>query len=68
MPHECVTNFTETIRREFPVKVTIPDGLKFEHRFGSLYIKDSDSDNNVWSSPEVAVRNGLATIKKIEVD
>jgi hypothetical protein len=67
MPHECVTNFIETIRREFPVKVTIPDGLQYEHSFGHLYIKDPGSNNNVWLSLEVAVRNGLVTVEQIKI-
>jgi hypothetical protein len=67
MPHECVTNFTETLRREFPVKVTIPDNLQFEHSFGHLYIKDPTSTNNVWLSLEVAVRKGLVTVEQIKI-
>jgi hypothetical protein len=65
MPYECVTNMTETIRREFPVKVTIPDGLQFEHRLGYLYIKDPKSNDNVWLSLEVAAREGLVTVEQI---
>ena len=67
MPRECVTNFIETMRREFPVKVTIPDGLQYEHSFGYLYIKDPDSNNNVWFSLEVAVRKGLVTVEQIKI-
>ena len=67
MPRECVTNFIETMRREFPVKVTIPDGLQYEHSFGHLYIKDPESNNNVWLSLEVAVRNGLVTVEQIKI-
>jgi hypothetical protein len=67
MPYECVTNMTETIRREFPVKVTIPDGLQFEQRLGYLYIKDPKSNDNVWLPLEVAAREGLVTVEQIGV-